>query len=211
MASVRATIQLLKGTTKFKGIEAGFDTFVDPSAASCSYSHVPTPPNVSFASISEDDDLQTVDTSQIRPQLGSNNPLVLLSQAVIDEHKTETGVKERASAINKSPSVAPSSKRKHYDTNASIQLRVLQREEELQRKKENLLDIELRQAKIEEEVALLKKKLEMEISRMTAVDTNQVVPQQQTNISEGQLQEILDSLMSLSQQQQQSSQHSEQY
>ena len=156
-----------------------------------------------------------MDTHEIFSQYGgddlSKNPLVVLS------HEAEEEEVEAAATIKKSPSVAPSvvpsvassvapsSKRKHYDTNASIQLRVLQREEELQRKKDKLLDIEI-------EVAMLKKqKLEMEISRMTAVPVEaiRVVPQQNNSISCSgeQLQELLDTL--LSQQRQQSSQQSE--
>lgn len=161
-ASVAATIELLRDTTKFKGIEAGFDTFVAPSTPSSSagFSSVPTPPNVSFVSVSEEDDLHlhAMDTHEIFSQYGgddlSKNPLVVLS------HEAEEEEVEAAATIKKSPSVAPSvvpsvvpsvassvapsSKRKHYDTNASIQLRVLQREEELQRKKDKLLDIEIK-------------------------------------------------------------------
>ena len=58
-----------------------------------------------------------------------------------------------------------------------MQLRVLQKEEELQKKKKKLLEVEMRRALVEEEVALLKKgKLELEIAKLSA-HSSQVVPQ----------------------------------
>ncbi len=61
-------------------------------------------------------------------------------------------------------------KRKHYETTNDIQLKVLKKEIELQRKKEEIYEIQKRKLLIEEEVATLKKrKLEREMGGASEV------------------------------------------
>lgn len=215
-ASVSATIEMLKDTSKFKGVDAGIDTFAEPSAPTVP--PVPTPPNVSF---NDDDNTHVhVPLAASQSALPSKqhppwqNPLLLLSGISDDEDAVTNSPSAPVSGSSGAPGSSkntctalidekkekqketPSSKRKHYDTTADAQLRVLQKEEELQRKKEKIMEVEMRRALLEEEVALLKKKkLELEISKLTCPTSDpniQVVPQ---NLNSQQIQQLLDNLM----------------
>ena len=78
---------------------------------------------------------------------------------------------------DEAPIPPPSSKqgkRRHYDTTADVQMRVLVKEEELQRKKEKIMEVEYRKMLLDEEVAILKKrKLSLEVAQLEAAATVQ--------------------------------------
>ena len=178
-AAVISTIELMKDTAKFKGVDGGISTF-----------HVPTPPNVSLSESFLDGTEEQENATSPRPRTlarpvpTTKNPLQLLSDlAKLEEPETSSkGMDQQKtgnSTISDPSSTSASTKRKHYETTAEVQMRVLKKEEDLQKKKELLLDVRLRTALIEEEVAnLKKKKLEIELAKMnTDQEAAQLVPQ----------------------------------
>ena len=119
--SVSKTIELLKDTAKFKGVDGGISTFTAPPPPPQT---VPTPPNVSF---NDADDDNTTHVPSKHP-CAWKNPLLLLGE-LSDENDAPTAPVDEKQEIKEKPY----NKRKRYDTTADAQLRVLQKEEELQR------------------------------------------------------------------------------
>ena len=200
-SSISKTIDLLKGSTKFKGIDGGISTFTT----------IPTPPNVSLSDDSFFNDEEapllppTATTTKPKP-----SPLEMLSQMVAEENREAScsktanvrTVEEALSSTTNNNNNNPPTKRKHYETVADVQLRVLKKEEAMQKMKEENLKIERRTLLINEQVSLLKKrKLEIELTALQpetqheddSQESNQEVPLSNININSDVLLQLVNS------------------
>ena len=143
-ASIMKTIELLKDTAKFKGVDAGISTFAFP---------VPSPPASEPASLNST--LNSTGSNFCGDTVSdpvahcskTKNPLELPTEmtAAEENHRRDDTVnKHKVSTTDKNeapipPASAKQGKRRHYDTTADVQMRVLVKEEELQRKKEKIM------------------------------------------------------------------------
>ena len=190
-ASIMKTIELLKDTAKFKGVDGGISTFAFP---------VPSPPASEPASLNST--LNSTGSNFCGDTVSdpvahcskTKNPLELLTEmtAAEENHRRDNTINKVSTTDKNEAPIPPASakqgKRRHYDTTADVQMRVLVKEEELQRKKEKIMakkeelqqrqekimEVEYRKMLLDEEVAILKKrKLSLEVAQLEAAATVQ--------------------------------------
>ena len=171
-ASIMKTIELLKDTSKFKGVDGGISTFTVPSPPD-SLNSTLNSTGLNFPANSTSS-VET-ETSQVAHCSKTKNPLEMLTEmAAAEEDDNMMKDIAKTTTVDKTNLPIPTpfkqaGKRRHYDTTADVQMRVLQREEEIQRKKEKILEVELRTKLLEEEVALLnKRKVSLEVAQLEA-------------------------------------------